>query len=89
MNINLSRRSHQFLADLQPKQYKQVAGKLLHLAKEPRPNDCRHLSGHPGYFRVTAGEYRIIYYLANDVVYIAVINTRNDNAVYKELERAT
>jgi mRNA interferase RelE/StbE len=89
MNLNLSRRSHQFLNDLQPKYYKQVASKLLHLAKDPRPNDCRHLCGHPGYFRVTAGEYRIIYFTTNDVVHISVINTRNDDAVYKELERVT
>ena len=87
MNFNLSRRSHQFLTDLQPKFYKQVASKLLHLAKDPRPNDCRHLCGYPGYLRVTAGEYRIIYYTANDVVHIVVINARNDDAVYKELER--
>ena len=89
MNLNLSRRSHQFLTDLQPKHYKQVASKLLLLAKDPRPNDCRHLCGHPGYFRVTAGEYRIIYFTTHDVVHISVINTRNDDAVYKELERVT
>ena len=89
MNLNISRRSHQFLEDLQPKHYKQVTGKLLDLMRNPRPNDCRHLAGHPGFYRVTAGEYRIVYRTASDVVHVAVINVRNDDAAYRELERVT
>ena len=87
MNLNLSRRSREFLEQLQPMQYKQVAGKILSLAQDPRPNYSRHVSGYPGYFRVTAGEYRIIYMPAKDIVSVAVVNVRNDDAVYKELDR--
>lgn len=45
MNLNLSRRSHQFLADLQPKHHKQVASRLWHLAKDPKPNNIAISAG--------------------------------------------
>jgi mRNA interferase RelE/StbE len=49
------------LIDLQPKFFKQVMGKILLLAEEPRPQDHKQLKGYPGIDRVDQGEYRILY----------------------------
>jgi mRNA interferase RelE/StbE len=85
--IDLTRRAQKFLGDLQPKQFKQVTSRILSLMREPYPADCKHLSGHPGFRRIDIGEYRVCYEVNNGTVRVAVVGARNDDAVYKELQR--
>lgn len=85
--LDLSRDAYNFLAGLQAKQYKQVAGKVLDLQRDPNPADSKHLSGRPGVKRVDSGEYRICYRADKNVVQIVVIGKRNDDEVYKLIER--
>lgn len=85
--INLTRRAQDFLNDLQPKQFKQVTNRILSLLRNPYPEDCKHLAGHPGFRRIDVGEFRMCYEVSNGVVHIAVVGLRNDDAVYKELNR--
>ena len=87
MMLDLSKCPHDFLDDLQAKQFKQVAGKIHDLVGEPFPQDAKHLSGHPGYRRIDAGEFRMCYTVVGQVVRVVVVGKRNDDAVYKELER--
>lgn len=73
------------------KQYKQVVTKLLSLAVEPKPQDCKALKGVNGGYRVDQGEYRILYYLLEPEdgqprqVQIFRVGKRNDNEVYRNL----
>ena len=85
--FDLTKHAHKFLADLQPKQFKQVTNRILALCNEPYPHDCSHLSGHPGFRRIDVGEYRVCYEVASGIVRIAVVGKRNDDAVYKDLAR--
>jgi mRNA interferase RelE/StbE len=85
MPLDITRDAYKFLNELPPKQFKQIAAKIFSLLREPRPHDSSHLSGHPGYMRVTSGEYRIIYKHSNDVIQIVLIGKRNDDEIYKAL----
>ena len=78
-----------FLKGLQPKIAAQIAKKVLALNVEPLPNDSKQLIGYPGYYRVDTGEYRIIYSFnpEEDLVEIILVGKRNDDEVYKKLER--
>ena len=73
------------------KQYKQVVTKLLSLAVDPKPQDCKALKGVNGGYRVDQGEYRILYYLLEPEneqpgqVQIFRIGKRNDSEVYRNL----
>lgn len=73
------------------KQYKQVVTKLLSLAVDPKPKDCKALKGVDGGYRVDQGEYRILYYLIEPEddqagqVQIFRVGKRNDNEVYRNL----
>ncbi|TAG72751.1 MAG: type II toxin-antitoxin system RelE/ParE family toxin [Oscillatoriales cyanobacterium] len=71
-----------FLKGLQPK----IA---LALNVDPLPNDSKQLIGYLGYYRVDSGEYRIIYNFnpEEDLVEIILVGKRNDDEVYKKLER--
>lgn len=85
--LDLTRSAQKFLHDLQPKQFKQITGAILGLLNNPYPQDCKHLSGHPGFRRIDVGEYRVCYEVENGLVRVAVVGSRNDDAVYKELNR--
>ena len=87
MNIDISRSVQAFLKTLPPKQYKQVAARIVDLAANQSPHDARYLSGHPGYLRIDQGEYRIIFAVDAEVVRVPHAGRRNDDAVYREFER--
>jgi mRNA interferase RelE/StbE len=78
-----------FLNGLQPKIAALIAKKVLALNIDPLPNDSKQLIGYPGYYRVDSGEYRIIYNFnpEEDLVEIILVGKRNDDEVYKKLER--
>ena len=78
-----------FLKGLQPKIAAQIAKKVLALNVDPLPNDSKQLIGYSGYYRVDSGEYRIIYNFnpEEDLVEIILLGKRNDDEVYKKLER--
>jgi len=84
--LDITRRVQKFLETLPPKQFRQVVNKVLALLVEPEPPDSKQLSGF-SYRRADVGEYRIIYRVEGDVVKIALIGKRNDNEVYRDVER--
>jgi len=85
--IVLSRDSQKFLAGLDAKQYRQLGKRIFELQENSLPHDCRHLAGHPGYLRISVGEYRVIYCPKTSVIEITVIDKRNDDSAYKKLDR--
>lgn len=85
MNLEISKRSYDFVSKLQAKQFRQIMLKVLSLLKDPFPNDSQKLKGHDFYHRVDIGEYRIIYQLEKETVKIDLIDKRNDDQVYKKL----
>ena len=76
-----------YIEKLIPKQRSQVWGKIADLRLDPRPNDSEHLIGFKPCYRVTCGEHRIIYMVANDHVKVFLVGHRGDDAVYKAFER--
>ncbi len=78
-----------FLKGLQPKIAAQIAKKTLSLNIDPLPADSKHLKGYPGYYRVDSGEYRIVYRFKpkEDLVEVILVGKRNDDDVYKKLDR--
>lgn len=78
-----------FLKGLQPKIAAQIAKKTLSLNINPLPIDSKQLKGYPGYYRVDCGEYRIVYRFTakKDLVEIILVGKRNDDDVYKKLDR--
>lgn len=65
--------------DLQPR----IQGAIALLAEDPRPPASRALRGRPGY-RLRAGDYRIIYAVADDVLLIVVVTLGHRRDVYNQ-----
>lgn len=87
MMLDLSRSAKAFLDELQPKQFKQVANRIFALLKDPYPADAKHVAGHPGVRRIDCGEYRVCYSVTANVVAVVVAGKRNDDEVYRQLDR--
>jgi mRNA interferase RelE/StbE len=87
MMLDLSRAARKTLQDLQPKQRGQVADRIFALLQDASPNDAKHLAGHPGYWRVDSGEFRVCYRKADDVIFVVVVGKRNDDEVYRDFAR--
>jgi mRNA interferase RelE/StbE len=81
---SLSKASVRFLDTLPPKQYRQVARRIIVLMADPRPADAERLKGYD-YSRVTVGEYRIILDIRDGVLRVVAIGKRNDDEVYRRL----
>jgi len=60
--------------------------KILSLTDNPRPQDYKALQGYPDYYRVDQGEFRIVYEIRSEEVYIVRVGKRNDGEVYQNLE---
>lgn len=86
LQLDITHDCLKFLQTLAPKQYRQVVTALFDLLHTPEPHDSAALKGFP-YRRVDKGEYRIIYYVEGNVLRIPMIGKRNDDEVYKHLQR--
>jgi mRNA interferase RelE/StbE len=84
--LDIKRDALSALDRLDAKQFRQIMLRILELPKEPLPHDSKRLSGYP-YFRVSAGEYRIIYAFDDAIVSILMVGKRNDDDIYKRLAR--
>jgi mRNA interferase RelE/StbE len=87
LKIEISKRAGKFLTTLPPKQGRQLAVKIQQLRENPEPNDSLLLKGFAPYRRADQGEYRIIYYVQDDILKVDLIGKRNDDDVYKQLRR--
>lgn len=88
LRINIAKRAQKFLDQLPPKHGQQLAAKLLQLRNDPVPPDSKELKGYElPLLRATAGEYRIIYRVEGDTLFVELVGKRNDDEVYRQLRR--
>ncbi|MBI4309601.1 MAG: type II toxin-antitoxin system RelE/ParE family toxin [Candidatus Omnitrophica bacterium] len=86
LSLDLTHQAKNFLDQLDPKRFRQVARKIFSLMENPRPPDSRPLQGFP-FLRADIGEYRIVYRIEGNCLKVALIDKRNDDEVYKKLSR--
>lgn len=87
LEINISKDAGKFLKKLTGKPLKQIKAKLLLMLENPYPQDSVKLQGY-SFYRVDSGEYRIIYFVEGKILNIKIIGKRNDDEVYKKLQRS-
>ena len=85
--IDLSKQAAEFLRALPAKQARQIAEKLKLLAADPSSLPSEGLKGYAPMRRLKSGEFRIVFGVEDDVVQIRLIGKRNDDEIYKALER--
>ena len=61
---------------------KAILDKIFSLADNPRPYDCQKLSGREQY-RIRRGDYRILYYIEDDVLIVYIVKVGHRKDVYR------
>ena len=62
---------------------RRIDAAILLLKKNPRPPKAEALHGKwRGYLRIRVGDYRIIYYIQDDVLVVCVVRVRKRDEVY-------
>ncbi len=86
--LDFSRQAVAFAERLPGKQQRQIAERLERLKQAPNDPPSEQLQGFAPYRRLKAGEFRIIYVVEHDTVFVRLIGKRNDDEIYKALQRA-
>ena len=86
LQIEIGRRAEKYLRTLPKKHARQVALKIHSLRTNPEPSDSRKLTN-SDFRRADIGEHRIIYTCTKTVLSIPLIGKRNDDEVYRRLDR--
>ena len=87
LTIKLSRRADKFLVSLPKKHARQIAQRIRALAHEPDTIQSTELKGYAPWRRAKSGEYRIIYRIEDAGLFVSVVGKRNDDDVYRQIER--
>lgn len=66
---------------------KRIAAKIDELADNPRPPGVEKLSGEHDYYRLRAGDYRIIYEVKEDVLLVLIIRIGHRREIYQRMFR--
>jgi mRNA interferase RelE/StbE len=74
------------LEALPAKPYRQVVTSMLDLLNDSLPHYSRKLTN-SDYFRIDVGEYRVIYRADEEQVHVVLFSKRNDNDIYRQLQR--
>lgn len=88
MDLTLSKDAQKFIAKLEEKQARQIALRIMDLKNFGHLHDSKKLKGSEiDYYRVDAGEFRIIYQIEEETILILLVGKRNDNEVYNQFKR--
>jgi mRNA interferase RelE/StbE len=84
--LEITRDAYKFVLDLDAKPFRQVVRKMFSLLSDPQTADASKMRGYD-YWRVDIGEFRIVYHFDDENTYVVLIGKRNDDEVYKNLDR--
>jgi mRNA interferase RelE/StbE len=81
--IEIKRSAGKEIEKLSRKDLLAVLEKIRELAEDPRPHDCKKLSGQEKY-RVRCGNYRILYLIEDMVLLILIVKVGHRKDVYRK-----
>jgi mRNA-degrading endonuclease RelE of RelBE toxin-antitoxin system len=84
--VRLSRKAEEYIQGLQKKDAKIVARVLQRLAQAPRAG-AEKLNQNPNFWRVHAGNHRVIYLILDDRKMIIVALVRDRKDAYRDLDK--
>ena len=87
LKLRLSKEADRFLQKIPAKHSKQIAERILALQGDPSMLPTEDLKGYPPFRRLKSGEYRVIYFIADETLHVTLIGKRNDDEIYKQIER--
>ncbi|WP_417463256.1 type II toxin-antitoxin system RelE family toxin [Kordiimonas sp.] len=79
IEVVISPAAERDLRKLNPRALKAVAKAIDQLEQNLRPRGVEKIQGHPGFYRIRAGDFRVIYYpMTGDRIAVLVVADRKD-----------
>ncbi len=80
--VEIKRSAVKEIERLPRKEIRIVLDKIKALADDPRPSDCKKLSGQEKY-RVRCGNYRILYLIEDAILIVYIVKVGHRKDVYR------
>ena len=87
LKVHIADEARDFLRTVPKKHARQVIAKIELLAANPRPSQSKELEGYAPLRRLRSGDYRIVYFVEDDVLKVPIVDKRGDDQVYRNLSR--
>lgn len=66
-----------------------LADQIDRLAEDPRPPGCRKITGHDDCYRIRQGDYRIVYAVIQQELYVLIVRAGHRKEIYDRMEGLT
>ncbi len=84
LKLDIAKSAADFISARVPKHQRQIVARIQDLRSDPEPADSKPLKGGKRQFRrADIGEYRILYQVEGDMLYVLAVGKRNDDEVYR------
>lgn len=81
-SVEFSKAAERQFRKLDPLLQKRLAKSVDGLAKDPRPNGVKKLSGESGIYRVRVGDYRIVYAIRDSALLVLIVRVGHRREIY-------
>ena len=81
--IEILRTAHKQLAKIETAFRQRLIEAIRRLSDNPRPPDCRKLTGRPAW-RIRVGDYRVIYEIQDDRLVVLVVALAHRREAYRK-----
>ncbi|MFN6484663.1 MULTISPECIES: type II toxin-antitoxin system RelE/ParE family toxin [unclassified Nostoc] len=81
--VKFTKGARKMFKELSQELQDRIQPKIDELAIEPRPNGVKKLQGEENTYRIRVGDYRVIYDIFDDVLWVNVIDVGHRSKVYK------
>jgi mRNA interferase RelE/StbE len=82
-SIELLKTAHKQLAKIPRKDRLKIADRIDELAEDPRPIGHKKLAASKDFYRIRAGDYRIIYQIRDDILLVLIVEIGHRREVYR------
>lgn len=77
LDLKFSKKAKKFLSKCEDNLYKRIVLKINELCENPFPNDCKRvINRKEKCFRIRVGNYRIVYVVVGQILFVADIDKR-------------
>ena len=81
--IEIKQSAAKELKKIDSKDQKRIITRIQSLSADPRPSGAKKLSGEEKY-RIRQGDYRILYYIRDDIITVIVVRIAHRREVYRK-----
>jgi len=85
--IEVTPRAQKDLKALPTRERQRVAEQIDGLKTDPGPTGCKKLKGREDFYRIRVGDYRVVYQIEDEVLFILIVRAGDRKEIYEIIRR--